>query len=85
MRFRSARVRTADSYTSPGKPRWLELDGEYIDIEDVLTHWRQAYSDPTFYPEDFYMVRSIDKRTYILRYCSLFDSWWVKESEEAAS
>lgn len=82
MNFRSARVRTADSYSSPGRPKWMEVDGEAEGIEEVLANWREAYEDPTFYPEEYYKVRAFSRKIYILRYSTLFDSWWVKDSGE---
>ncbi|HNU75745.1 MAG TPA: hypothetical protein PLE36_07960 [Deltaproteobacteria bacterium] len=83
MKYRHAKVRTADSYTFPGKPCRMEVDGRSMEIEKVLSHWREAYEDPSFYPEEFYKVRASDKNVYILRYCILFNSWWVKEHRRA--
>ena len=83
MKYRHAKVRTADSYTFPGKPCRMEVDGRSMEIEKVLSHWRKAYEDPSFYPEEFYKVRASDKNVYILRYCILFNSWWVKEHPRA--
>ena len=84
MKFRHAKVKTADSYTAPGKPFHMEIDGAGVEIEQVLNHWRQSYEDPSFYPEEFYEVKTSDKKVYILRYCILFNSWWVKEYERAS-
>jgi hypothetical protein len=85
MKFRHAKVRTADSYTAPGRPFSMELDGASMDIEQILSHWRQAYEDPSFYPEEYYKVQASDKKVYVLRYCILFNSWWATESGRAAS
>ena len=74
MKFRHAKVQTADSYTAPGKPFSMEVDGSRMEIEQILSHWRQAYEDPSFYPEEYYKVRASDKKEYILRYCILFNS-----------
>ncbi|HPW68849.1 MAG: hypothetical protein WDA72_00280 [Desulfomonilia bacterium] len=79
MKYRHTKVRTADSYIYPGKPYRMEIDGQSMEIEQVLSHWREAYEDPGFYPEEFYEVQASDKKVYILRYCILFNSWWVKE------
>ncbi|HON39148.1 MAG: hypothetical protein ACOX3E_01995 [Desulfomonilia bacterium] len=79
MKYRHAKVRTLDSYTYPGRPYRMEIDGQSMEIEQVLSHWREAYEDPGFYPEEFYEVQASDKKVYILRYCILFNSWWVRE------
>lgn len=84
MKFRHAKVKTVDSYTAPGRPFRMEIDGASMDVE-ILSHWRQAYEDPGFYPEEYYQVQASDKKVYILRYCILFNSWWARESGRAAS
>ena len=84
MKYRHAKVRTVDSYTFPGRPSLMELDGESMEIEQILSHWREAHEDPGFYPEEFYEVKASDKKVYILRYCILFDSWWAREHRRAS-
>lgn len=81
-KYRHVKVKTADSYTAPGRPFHMEMEGAAMDIEHVLSHWREAYEDPSFYPEEYYKVLASDKKIYILRYCILFNSWWVREYEK---
>lgn len=81
MKYRHAKVMTVDSYTHPGRPFRMEVDGNRFEIEQVLSHWREANENPDFYPEDFYKVKASNKKLYILRYCVLFSSWWVREHE----
>lgn len=81
MKYRHAKVKTMDGYIHPGRPFKMEIDGNSFEIEQVLSHWREAHEDPSFYPEDFYKVKASDKKLYVLRYCILFNSWWVREYE----
>ena len=80
MKFRHARVKTFDSHAYPGRPQRFEIDGNNLEIETVVEHWREAYQDPSFYPQEYYRVLTSDKKLYVLRYSMLFKSWWVSES-----
>lgn len=79
MKFSHARVKTVDSHISPGQPVWFEIDGNGHEIEEVLDHWSEAYRDPSFFPDEYYKVRSGDAKVYLLRYSHLFKSWWGME------
>ena len=78
MKFRHTRVKTVDSSRHPGQPVWFEFEGKGLEIEAVLEHWSEAYRDPSFFPEEYYKVEASDKNVYLLRYSTLFKSWWVK-------
>ena len=80
MKFRHAKVKTLDSHVYPGRPFWIEVDGNGQEIESVVEHWREAYVDPSFYPQEYYRVITSDNRAYVLRYSTLFKSWWISES-----
>lgn len=79
MKFRHAKVKTLDSHSYPGLPLWVEIDGEGLDIEFVVEHWREAYKDPSFYPQEYYKVQASNKKVYVLRYSTLFKSWWASD------
>jgi hypothetical protein len=79
MRFSHTRVKTLDSYKHPGEPRRFEFNELSLDVEQVLEHWNEAYVDPSFFPSEYYKVAASDRKIYLLRYSTLFKSWWVKE------
>ncbi|HPR55509.1 MAG TPA: hypothetical protein PLV84_10305 [Deltaproteobacteria bacterium] len=85
MRFRHTRVKTFDSSRHPGQPVWFEYNGKGLEIEDVLERWSEAYQDPSFFPDEYYRVEASDRHVYLLRYSTLFKSWWVKEFEGVAA
>ena len=78
MRFRHTRVKTFDSSRHPGQPVWFEFEGRGLEIEAVLERWSEAYQDPSYFPDEYYKVEASDRNVYLLRYSTLFKSWWVR-------
>lgn len=84
MKFLHSHVRTLDSHSIPGRPFWFKLDGMTgLEIEEIVDHWKEAYLDPCFYPQEYYRVQASDKQMYILKYSTLFRSWWGKRCGES--
>ena len=81
MKFRHTRVKTFDSSRHPGQPVWFEINEKGLEIETILDHWNEAYQDPSFFPDEYFKVQASDNHVYLLRYSTLFKSWWVKEYE----
>jgi hypothetical protein len=81
MKFQHTRVKTFDSHHHPGQPVWFELGESGLEIEVILDHWNEAYQDPSFFPDEYFKVRASNDKIYLLRYSTLFKSWWVKEFE----
>lgn len=79
MKFAHSRVKTLDSYKHPGEPTSFEVEGKDIGVNQILDHWNEAYTDPSFFPSEYYKVSASDGKVYLLRYSTLFRSWWVKE------
>jgi len=79
MSYSHTRVRTKDTHNYPGSPLSLEIEGEVVDVEQIMERWTEAYQDPSFYPSQYFKIRALNKKMYILRYSMLFKSWWVKE------
>jgi hypothetical protein len=79
MKFVHTRVKTLDSYKHPGQPIRFEVGVEHIEVDQVLDHWNEAYVDPSFFPCEYYKVADSNGKVYLLRYSTLFKSWWLKE------
>ncbi len=79
MRFKHAKVRTLDGHAYPGRPVRIEIDGEDVAVDTIVEHWKEAYVDSSFYPQEYYRVQASDRRSYVLRYSTLFKSWWISE------
>ncbi|MDT8274056.1 MAG: hypothetical protein RRA35_12770 [Desulfomonilia bacterium] len=56
----------------------FEFDGKGFVVEEILDHWKEAYQNSSFYPQEYYKVQASDRQLYILRYSTLFRSWWAK-------
>ena len=81
MKFQHAKVKTFDSHKHPGRPVSFDITGVELEIDDILDHWSEAYQDPSFFPDEYYKIKASDGHVYILKYSTLFKSWWVKEFE----
>lgn len=80
MKYYQAKVKTLDSHIYPGRPVRIEIDGgKSMEIESVVDHWQEAYKDASFYPQEYFKVIASNKKVYILRYSTLFESWWSSE------
>lgn len=79
MKFVHTRVKTLDSYKHPGQPVRFVAGDEPIEVDQVLDHWNEAYVDPSFFPCEYYKVSDSSGKIYLLRYSTLFKSWWLKE------
>jgi hypothetical protein len=81
MKFAHTKVLTIDSNAYPGWPQKIEVNGNMVEVEEVVDRWVSAYKDPSFYPNEYFKVRISDGKVYILMYNTLFNSWWIKEFE----
>lgn len=81
MKFRHAKVKTFDSHRHPGRPVSFSVTEDELEVDEIIDRWSEAYQDPSFFPDDFYKVKASDGKVYILKYSTLFKSWWVKEFE----
>lgn len=81
MKFRHAKVKTFDSHRHPGRPVSFSVTEDELEVDEIIDRWSEAYQDPNFFPDDFYKVKASDGKVYILKYSTLFKSWWVKEFE----
>jgi hypothetical protein len=80
MRFIHTKVQTKDHDRHPTWPVKIEVDGEMADVDEVVDRWMSAGKDSTSYPSEYWKVRAAGRK-YIVMYNTLFDSWWLKETE----
>ncbi|MCD6570357.1 MAG: hypothetical protein J7L53_06615 [Deltaproteobacteria bacterium] len=82
MKFEHVKVKTRDEGISPGRPRYIDIDGKIVEIADVEHQWREAYLDPSWYPMEYFRIKTCENKRYILRYSILFKSWGIKQYKE---
>jgi len=75
-------VRTKDEYRSPGTPRFIEFEGSLLGVAEIEKHWHEAYKEASWYPMEYFRIRTDDNRRFVLRYCTLFRSWGIRALEE---
>ncbi len=78
MTFTFTKVKTRDSYRVPGIPRFVELEGKLIKVVEVERRWHEAYLDSSWYPMEYFRIRTEDNRRFVLRYSTLFKSWGIR-------
>ena len=81
MKFRHANVKTFDSHKHPGRPVSFFLMDAELEVDEIIDHWSEAYQDPSFFPDEYFRIKASDGRVYILKYSTLFKSWWITEFE----
>ena len=82
MRFIPVRVKTRDEVKIPGVPKYVEIEGENLEITSIEQQWHEAYQDPTFYPMEYFKVTISSGKRYILRYSTLFKSWGIAQYQK---
>lgn len=82
MTYRPARVQTRDTIRYPGEPKTFEDDTGRHEITEILERWSEAATDPSFHPSEYFRVLDTDGRCHVLRYHTLFDSWWIREEKK---
>jgi len=84
VRFLPAHVTTMEGFRPPGRPLRFSFEGGDMEVSSVHAHWYEAYTDATFHPDEYYVVEAQDAAIYLLRYSTLFRSWWVRRDTEVA-
>lgn len=74
--FHVTRVQTIDSHASPGEPRKLFFEHQWLDVERITDRWYEGSMDPARPLVLYYKVLS-EGRFFLLRYLSYFQRWQV--------
>ena len=62
---------------APAGPRRFSLEGQMIDVGDVLDRWYQVESKPEWPRADYFKVRAVDEREYLLKHDLEADEWFL--------
>ncbi len=60
-------------------PRRFHLEGQVIEVEEVLDRWYQVESKPEWPRADYFKVRARDGREYLLKHDLELDEWFLGE------
>ena len=58
-------------------PRRFLLDGECVEIADVLDRWYQVESKPEWPRATYFKVRGSDQHEYLLKHDEEADEWFL--------
>jgi hypothetical protein len=58
-------------------PRRFTWDERPIEVEEVLDRWYQVESKPEWPRADYFKVRSMDQREYLLKHDLESDDWYL--------
>ncbi len=58
-------------------PRRFTWEGQVIEIAEVLDRWYQVESQPEWPRADYFKVRGVDEREYLVKYDLESDQWYL--------
>jgi hypothetical protein len=58
-------------------PRRFNLEGQTIEVDEVLDRWYQLESKPEWPRADYFKVRAVDGREYLLKHDLQADEWFL--------
>jgi hypothetical protein len=71
------RVECHAGYRSEGSPRRFQLQGQGIEIADIVDQWHQGGEDPELVVADFFRVMSSEGQEYLLKHDREQEEWSV--------
>ena len=58
-------------------PRRLLVEGQSIEVVEVLDRWHQIDSKPEWPRADYFKVRGADRRDYLIKHDLESDEWFL--------
>jgi len=58
-------------------PRRFSWEGQAVEVRDVLDRWYQIESKPEWPRADYFKVRGVDEREYLLKHDLEADDWFL--------
>ncbi len=58
-------------------PRRFSWEGQAVEVRDVLDRWYQIESKPEWPRADYFKVRGLDEREYLLKHDLESDDWFL--------
>lgn len=63
-------------------PRRFSLEGQTIELREVLDRWYQVESKPEWPRADYFKVRAVDKSEYLVKHDLESDEWFLGQPGE---
>ena len=77
MQLTLIQVESYAGHQADETPRRFMLQGEWIEIEEILDRWNQVVSLPEWPRANYFRVRGTDQREYLLKHDQEVDQWFL--------
>jgi len=77
MEYEQVQVECHSGYKANEYPIVFTFQGHRWEVSEVLDRWYEGGIKPAELVIDYFKVRTIEGRVFLLRYLKLFDSWTV--------
>jgi len=78
MKYIPIRVECYSGYRVNERPVAFSYEGRRWEISEILDRWYEGGLDPGRPEINYFKVRTLEGRDFILRYLSLFDAWSIQ-------
>lgn len=77
MRLRPVEIECYAGGKADETPRRFSLEGQTIEVVEVLDRWHQVESKPEWPRADYFRVRGLDNHDYLLKHDLESDEWFL--------
>ena len=77
MRLRQIEVECYAGAKADDTPRRFNLEGHTMEVGEVLDPWYQIESKPEWARADYFKVRAVNEREYLLKHDLEADEWFL--------
>ena len=65
-------------YKTNERPLAFNYQGRRWEVKEIIDRWYEGGLDPTSPEIDYFKVKTVEGRVFILRDLSLFDAWSIR-------
>ena len=77
MRLRQIKVECCAGSKTDDTPHRFNLEGQTIEVGEVLDRWYQIESKPEWPRADYFKVRAVNEREYLLKHDLEANKWFL--------
>ena len=80
MRYEKVRVECYSGYKANERPVAFTFQERRWEVAETVDRWYEGGLEPDRPQVDYFKVKTIEGKLFLLRYLSLFDAWSICES-----
>lgn len=77
MKLTPIQVECYAGHKADETPRRFFLEGEWINLDEMLDHWYQIENQPEWPRADYFKVKGANQREYLLKLDREADQWFL--------